>query len=90
MPTGYIGGCYNQYEPSTCLCKLCNNPIFGKIHRFTCKAMQPGNERENVLRLLHSSIDPTLIDSCMLCDINILTRAFINVQSLNSVIDMFF
>ena len=39
-------GCYSQEESSTCVCKLCNNPIFGKFHLFSSKAMQPGNERE--------------------------------------------
>ena len=38
-------GCYSPEEPSICICKLCDNPIFGKFHLLTSNAIQPGTEK---------------------------------------------
>ena len=38
-------GCYSPEEPSICIGKLCDNPIFGKLHLLTSNAIQPGTEK---------------------------------------------
>ena len=47
-------GCYSPEEPSICICKLCDNPIFGKFDLLTCYDIQTRTERDKVLQLYHN------------------------------------